>query len=78
VWFRGQPLGGVKATLRRPDKTEEEMTADSEGFVRFKAEKPGQYLLTVPHHREPLAGFHLGAAYKETSHNAALTWIQGE
>lgn len=76
VWLRGQPLGGVKAFLRTPDETEEELTADSEGFVRFKAEKPGQYLLTVPHHREPLAGFHLGVAYKETSHNAALMWHQ--
>jgi hypothetical protein len=76
AWFRGQPLAGVKATLRTPDGKEEELTADSEGFIRFKTKQAGQHLLTIAHHREPIAGFHAGRAYQQTSHNAALTWLQ--
>ena len=76
VWFRAKPLGGVCATLRTPDEKEEELKADAEGFLRFATEKPGQYLLTIAHHREPLAGFHSGRAYEQTSHTAALTWTQ--
>lgn len=76
VYFRGQPLGGIKATLRTPDDKEQELVADAEGFVRFTSTQPGQHLLTIAHHREPIAGFHLGRAYTQTSHNAALTWRQ--
>ncbi len=76
VYFRGQPLGGIKTTLRTPDEKEIELTADAEGFLRFISDKPGQYLLTIAHHREPLAGFHGGIAYKETSHNCSLAWQQ--
>lgn len=76
VYFRGQPLGGIKATLRTPEEKESEIMADSEGFLRFEPKQSGQYLLTIAHHREPLAGFHHGIAYKETSHNTALTWWQ--
>lgn len=76
AWFRGQPLGGIKVTLRAPDGQETELTADKEGFVRFDTKQSGQYLLTIAHYREPIAGFHHGIAYKETSHNAALTWKQ--
>ncbi|HVY69519.1 MAG TPA: hypothetical protein VHH73_06295 [Verrucomicrobiae bacterium] len=76
VYFRGQPLGGIKATLRSPDEKEQPLVADNDGFLHFKTEQSGQYLLTVAHHRETLPGFHLGVAYKETSHNAALTWRQ--
>jgi hypothetical protein len=76
VFFRGQALGGAKATLRTPDKKEQEVTADSEGLLRFQTNQSGQHLLTIAHHREPLAGFHAGRAYQQTSHNAALTWLQ--
>lgn len=76
VWFRGEPLGGIKATLRTPDEKETELTADAKGFVRFEPKQSGQYLLTIAHHREPLSGFHRGVAYKQTSHNAALAWKQ--
>jgi hypothetical protein len=76
AYFRGQALPAVSATLRLPDGKEEEITADSEGFLHFKSEQPGQYLLTIAHHREPLAGFHQGVAYTETSHNCALSWMQ--
>jgi hypothetical protein len=76
AYFRGQPLGGINATLRTPDEKEQELTADAEGLIHFTTEKPGQYLLTIAHHREPLAGFHQGIAYKETSHNCSLTWQQ--
>lgn len=76
AYFRGQPLGGIKAVLPAPDKDEREVTADADGFIRFKAEKPGQYLLTVAHHREPLSGFHHGRAYEQTGHNAAFIWRQ--
>lgn len=76
VYFRGKPLGGAKATLRTPDKKDHELTADAEGFVRFETKGAGQYLLTVPHHREDLAGFHLGRPFEQTSHNTALTWRQ--
>jgi hypothetical protein len=76
VYFRGQPLGGIKAALHTPDEKETELTADAEGFLCFPADQHGQYLLTIAHHREPLAGFHVGVAYKETSHNCSLTWVQ--
>ena len=76
VYFRNQPLPGVSATLRQPDSKEEEVIADSDGMLHFKAEKAGQYLLTSAHHREPLAGFHRGVAYTEISHNCSLVWIQ--
>jgi hypothetical protein len=76
VWFRGEPLGGLKATLRTPDEKETELIADGEGYLRFEPKQSGQYLLTIAHHRENLPGFHHGVAYKQTSHNAALTWRQ--
>lgn len=76
ICLRGQPVPNVKATLRTPDEKETELVADAEGLVRFTPTQTGQYLLTVAHQREPIAGFHGGRAYKETSHNAALTWKQ--
>ncbi len=74
AWFRGRPLAGITATLRRPDGAEIELTADTGGFLQLDTDRPGQYLLTIAHHREPLAGFHGGVAYQQTSHNASLTW----
>lgn len=76
AWFRGKPLGGIKATLYTPDGKDHEVTADNDGFLRFKTDQPGQYLLAVAHHREELAGFHLGHPYRQASHNAALSWRQ--
>ena len=76
MYFRGKPLGGIKATLRTPDEKEQELTADAEGFLRFKSNQSGQHLLSIAHHREPLAGFHGGRAYEQTSHNCSLTWQQ--
>lgn len=76
AYFRGRPLPNIKAILRAPNEQETELTADSEGYLRFEANQSGQYLLTIAHYREPLAGFHRGVAYKETSHNTALTWQQ--
>ena len=76
AYFRGQPLGGIKATLRTPDEKDTEITADAEGYFRFEPKQSGQYLLTIAHHRESLAGFHGGRSYEQTSHNAALTWRQ--
>lgn len=74
AFFRGQPLANIAAKLLPPEGAEIEITADADGLLRFDATKPGQYLLTLAHHREPLAGFHRGVAYKETSHNCSLTW----
>ncbi|MEO8427313.1 MAG: hypothetical protein ABI651_09405 [Verrucomicrobiota bacterium] len=76
AYFRGKPLGDIKATLRTPEEKELEITADGEGFLRFEPKQPGQYLLTIAHHREPLAGFHGGRPYEQTSHNVALSWRQ--
>jgi len=76
VHFRGKPLGGIKATLRTPDEKEKELEVDAEGFIRFTSNQSGQHLLTIAHYREPIAGFHGGKAYQQTSHNAALTWHQ--
>jgi len=76
VYFRGQPLGGIKATLRTPDDKEQELVADAEGFLRFSSSQSGQHLLSIAHHRENIAGFHVGRAYTQTSHNSALTWRQ--
>jgi hypothetical protein len=76
VYFRGQPLGGLKATLRTPDDNEKEIPVDAEGYVRFDSKQRGLHLLTIPHYRESIAGFHLGRTYQQTSHNTALTWVQ--
>jgi hypothetical protein len=76
VYFRGQPLGGLKATLRTPDDTEKEIPVDADGYVRFESKQSGLHLLTIAHYREPIAGFHLGRTYQQTSHNTALTWVQ--
>jgi hypothetical protein len=76
VYFRGKPLGGIKATLRTPDEKEEKLEADAEGYLRFKSSQSGQHLLSIAHHRDAVAGFYLGRAFQQTSHNAALTWKQ--
>lgn len=76
VYFRGKPLARITATLRTPDGKDQEITADAEGVLHFETKQPGQYLLTLAHYREPLPGFHAGVAYTETSHNAALSWVQ--
>ena len=76
LYMRGKAQGSVKATLMTPSGDEKEFTADAEGYIRFPASEPGQYLLTVAHQREPLAGFHEGIAYEQTSHNCALAWEQ--
>lgn len=76
AWFRGQPLANIKAALRTPDGKEQELAADAEGYIRYNSGQSGQHLLTIAHHRESIAGFHAGRAYQQTSHNAALTWIQ--
>lgn len=76
AYFRGKPLANIKATLHIPDNGEAELTSDADGFLRFEANQKGQYLLTISHHREPLAGFHGGIGYKETSHNCSLAWQQ--
>lgn len=76
VYFRGQPLGGLKATLRTPDDAEKEIPVDADGYIRFESRQSGLHLLTIPHYREQTAGFHFGKAYEQTSHNTALTWVQ--
>jgi hypothetical protein len=76
AYFRGQPLGGIAVTLRTPDEKEQQLTANADGFLHFESKPAGQYLLTIAHYREPLAGFHAGEPYKETSHNCSLTMQQ--
>lgn len=76
VYFRGQPIGGLKAVFRTPDDTEKEIAVDAEGYVRFESKQNGLHLLTIAHHREAIAGSHLGKAYQQTSHNTALSWVQ--
>lgn len=76
LYLRGKPHGNVKATLLTPTGDEKEFPVDAEGYVRVPVAEPGQYLLTVAHQREPIAGVHLGVPYKETSHNCALSWVQ--
>ena len=76
AYFRGQPIGGLKATLLTPKGDESELVADASGLIQVTNEIPGQYLLTLAHHREPIAGIHLGVPYKETSHNCSLVWTQ--
>jgi hypothetical protein len=76
VWFRGQPLGNAKLKLRTPDEKETDVVADANGVVRFESKQSGLHLLTLAHHRENLAGVHMGRPYEQTSHNAALTWQQ--
>jgi hypothetical protein len=76
AYFRNRPLGNVPAQLRLPNGVPLELWADPDGFIRFEPQGPGQYLLTIAHHRETRSGFHRGQAYERVSHNAALTWIQ--
>lgn len=76
VFFRGKPLGGIKATLRTPDDKDTELTADADGYLKFDSTQSGLHLLTIAHHREALPGFAGGRGYELTSHNAALTWKQ--
>lgn len=76
LYLRGVPKGNVKVTLHTPTGDEKEFTTDADGYVRVPSVEPGQYLLTVAHQREPLAGVHQGIAYQETSHNCALVWEQ--
>jgi len=76
VFFRGKPLGGIKATLRTPDEKEQEVTADGEGYLRYASTQSGQHMLSIARHRETVGGFAGGRAYDLTSHNASLTWRQ--
>ncbi|MGE3309446.1 MAG: hypothetical protein AB7O66_05695 [Limisphaerales bacterium] len=76
AYLRGKPLGGVRAIWRTPDEREQELTADAEGYFRFNPTQAGIHHLRIARHREPLAGFHLGRSYDQTSHNACLTWEQ--
>lgn len=63
VYFRGQPLGNLKAVLRTPDDTAKEIPVDAEGCLRFESQQSGLHLLTIAHYREPMPGFHFGKAY---------------
>jgi hypothetical protein len=76
AYFRGKPLGGIAATLRRPDEKDQELSADADGFLHFESKQAGPYLLIIAHYREALAGFHAGQPYQETSHNCSLAWRQ--
>jgi hypothetical protein len=76
VYFRGQPLADITATLHGPDGKNREIVADAEGYLRFTADQSGLHHLSIGRHRETQGGFHGGLAYELTSHNAALTWIQ--
>jgi hypothetical protein len=76
VFFRGKPLGGLKATLRTPDDKEQEIPVDAEGYIRFTSTQRGQHLLTIAHYRENIGGFHGGKVFEQTSHNTALAWVQ--
>ena len=76
AWFRGEPLRGVKATLRTPDGKERPVEPDADGVFQLPALSSGLHLLSIAHYREPVAGFHLGRRYEQTSHNCCLTWYQ--
>jgi len=76
VFFKGEPLPGIKAILRTPDEREQELTANGEGLIQFSSEQAGQHHLSIARHREALKGFFAGKEYGLTSHNAALTWFQ--
>lgn len=76
VFFRGKPLGGITATLRTPDGTEQELKADEVGYLCFDTDQTGLHHLSIGRHRESLGGLHGGLAYETTSHNAALTWLE--
>ncbi len=76
VYFRGQPLAGVKLKLYPPGAAEQELVSDEAGLVHFTATKPGLYLLAGARHRESIPGFFGGKGYDVTSHNCALSWRQ--
>ncbi len=77
VYLRGKPLPGAKVTLFAPGAGEQELISDSEGFVKYSAEKPGLYLLKSSHQREAAPGFLGGKAYDVISHNTSLAWRVG-
>ncbi len=74
VYFRGEPLPGIKAMLRTPGDEERELTADSDGLLRLSTTESGVHLLTIAHHREKVRGFHGGRDHELLSHNASLAW----
>lgn len=74
VYFRGEPLPGIKATLRTPGDEERELAADEYGYLRFITKESGVHLLTIAHHREKVRGFHGGRSHELLSHNASLAW----
>ena len=76
VYFRGQPLGGLKATLRTPDEKEQEIAVDAEGYIPFTSTQRGPHLLSIPHHRENVRVFHGGKPFEQTSSNTALTLVK--
>ena len=78
VYLRGKPLPGAKIILFAPGAGEQELISDSEGFVKYSAEKPGLYMLKSSHQREAAPGFFGGKAYDVISHNTSLVWRVGD
>jgi hypothetical protein len=76
VFFRNEPVAGVKVTAHLPVGKDQTLVADAKGMVHFTADKPGLYMLTCSHQRETIKGFSGGVAYDQVSHNCSLTWRQ--
>jgi hypothetical protein len=74
VYFRGQPLGGVKATLHAGRKGTKSMRM----LMAFCDSKRSSLdnissLCRITASRSPVS---VGRPYQQTSHNAALSWRQ--
>ena len=76
VFFRNKPLAGVELTLFTPDANDQDLKSDADGFVRFKSDEKGLFMLKLGRYREDRVGFDRGKLHQLVSHNCSLTWIQ--
>ncbi|HRI82689.1 MAG TPA: hypothetical protein PLF88_09655, partial [Opitutaceae bacterium] len=76
VFFRGEPVAGVKVYRHGDQHNEEALLTDAGGFVNVPVQ-PGLNLVTA-HHNEALRGYAGGVAHDRIGHLAALSWLQPE
>ncbi len=73
VYYKGQPVSGVKVTLFSPASEPVAMESGADGTVSFKAEGKGDFVLWA-HHSEPATGTYLGSPYTALGYMVCLSW----
>lgn len=76
VFYKGKPLPDAELTLIKSGGKEVDLKADSEGVVKFTAEGPGLFVLSVAGHSEIVTGTHQDKTYTVISHNSSVSWNQ--